>query len=509
MRYTVQRDEFSKRYLINIISSIIVAIINTVVQLILPRVLSIEEYGIYTYNLNVFVSVVTLANLSCSSALISKFSKRNDERGLLIFYIKFFIIDSIILNIGTIILYKVIGQAHIFIGQTVFMVFLGINASILTYLLQNIISMYDGMAISRFPAFVRISIKVVLGIVVFISFFWGTLNLYVYYLIQSFITFIGIAVLLTVLFVIHKREYPQYVNKGNWYYCKEFYAFCHPLIFATCFSQIMTILKNWMLINYSGETGQAMYGVALQLNVLVTYVFSPYAELMKREFAVIQYNIEKIKYRLLQSFQQVMWITVYFAAFIMVCTEWIVLVIGGDKYLASVPIVRLIMIYTVFQALGQIFGSYLIATEQTKVNARFSQFSQVLGAVGVLLFQIPNFLFPNGLGASGIGWNYAVSNIVYISGVMIYLYKKKNIRINDIFYVQAKAWGICLIVAYMAKTIVEMLVNGWVEGSMIYVKVILAGIVYTGTIVVLIMGFPGLFGLKKQLIDQILNRGKK
>ena len=59
--------------------------------MILPRALTISEYGYYSYKLNVFTYVVSMATLSVPSALVSKFSKRNEELGLVLFYIKFYL----------------------------------------------------------------------------------------------------------------------------------------------------------------------------------------------------------------------------------------------------------------------------------------------------------------------------------------------------------------------------------------------------------------------------------
>ena len=73
----IKQENFSNRYIVKILSSILIAILNIIVQLLLPRIFSIEEYGFYSYNLNVFTSVVTIFNLSSSDAMVSKFSKSN------------------------------------------------------------------------------------------------------------------------------------------------------------------------------------------------------------------------------------------------------------------------------------------------------------------------------------------------------------------------------------------------------------------------------------------------
>ena len=81
----MQEESFRSRYLVKITSSVIIAALNMVIQVILPRALSVEEFGYYSYNLNVFTSTVVLANLSMSNALVAKFSKRTEEIGIVFF----------------------------------------------------------------------------------------------------------------------------------------------------------------------------------------------------------------------------------------------------------------------------------------------------------------------------------------------------------------------------------------------------------------------------------------
>ena len=91
----MKRDQFTNRYIIKIASSILIAVVNIVVQMLLPRAISKEAYGYYTYDMNTFVSLVVLANLSTSNAMVAKFSKRNEEIGILRFYLIYFSEESV------------------------------------------------------------------------------------------------------------------------------------------------------------------------------------------------------------------------------------------------------------------------------------------------------------------------------------------------------------------------------------------------------------------------------
>ena len=79
-------DSLGKRYLIKLISTLLITLINSAVQFVLPRALSVNEYAEYTYNLNIFTSILSIAILSTDGAFASKISKRLAEGSLVKFY---------------------------------------------------------------------------------------------------------------------------------------------------------------------------------------------------------------------------------------------------------------------------------------------------------------------------------------------------------------------------------------------------------------------------------------
>mgnify|MGYP000987855188 CR=1 FL=1 len=143
----MKQDDFKYRYIVKVLSSIGIAVLNMIIQFVLPRAFNIEEYGYYTYNLNVFTSIVTLANLSASNAFIAKYSKRNQEIGMIYFYLSFYGIVAIVLNVSVIFLYGIGAFSSTFAGQTLGIVMLGLETAIVLKLLTDCISIYDAAAI--------------------------------------------------------------------------------------------------------------------------------------------------------------------------------------------------------------------------------------------------------------------------------------------------------------------------------------------------------------------------
>ncbi len=506
----MRQDGFSGRYIIKLSSSIIIAGFNAIIQLLLPRVLSVDSYGLYSYNLNVFTSTVVLANLSASNAMVAKFSQRNEEKGIVCFYLRFFLVISILLNISVIMLYIAVGDIRTYFkGQTLFLILLGLNAAILNKLLSDVISMYDALAISRFPAFMQIGLKIMLCICICVGYFLGTLNLYIFYFFQTGITLLIAGLMLSALFREHKRRYADKYTSLNKKYGKEFFRFCKPLVLSSCWSQLMIIVMNSVLMKYAGESEQAMYGVALQINIVIGYVFSPYAELLKREFAVIVNDMEKIRSKLLLAMRHMFWLSAYFSVFILVCADWIIPFLFGIEYSGAISVTRFIMVYTIYQAWGQVGGSFLLATEQTKKQALFTSISQTFVVLGVIIFQIPNKLFPNGLGADGIGLNYMVSNFFSTIMVIAFCAYYSKIKYKETLAIQLKTLFCCVVAAVLSRWLVVFIIGDRLENFEIAIKIFFTGILYTSLIGGVIYKFPDTIGITKEMLLNAINKKKR
>ncbi len=501
----MKQDKFTKRYIIKLSSSIIIVILNLVVQLLLPRTFSLEEYGFYSYNLNMFTSIIAITNLSTTNAMVSKFSKRNEEIGIVIFYLKFWLFLSMVLNIGVIFLYSLGPLKETFAHQTLIIVLMSMEVAIVTRLLGDCIGIFDAMTISRYPAVMQIASKVVLCIIVLAGYFLGTLNLLFFYGSQLLVTLLIVLIMLKKIYAEQHRQFPVVIDRGYRFYLKEYYIFCKPLVLSGIISQILVIFMNWALMKWSGVTEQAMFGAAWQLNSLVGYVFTPYADLSRREFAVLVKDTKQLKHRFEQALKIVMWLTCYFTLFIGFSTDWILPIIYGDKYRGAEMATLFIMFYTIYQAWGQICGSFFLATEQTRIHAITGVIGQMASVGCVLLFQIPNPIWNNGLGAIGIALVYLIPNIIsvtisiavisYLSGMSFI--KNESIQIAPIL--------ICGVLAYFLNLGLNSIWNTNSLPGLMY-KILISGSLYTIVIAGIIWLCPGFVGLSRKHIKELMTR---
>lgn len=502
----MRQEGFKKRYIIKLSSSIVIAALNIVIHILLPRIFSIEEYGYYSYNLNIFTSIVVISNLSTSNALISKYSKRNDEIGIVVFYLKIFAFISLLLSISITILYSFDFFRDIFVGQSLIIILLGLETAIVTKLLTDCVSMYDASAISRLPALVQIGIKVFVSCVVIVGYLLGRYNLMFFYLTQLISISIAIVVLVFFLLTESKKKY-QNKEKTSAVYIKEFWVFCRPLIVATATSQLVIILMNWALMRWSGASQQALFGVAWQINTFISYVFSPYAELSKREFAVLSDDRRGLSSRFEQSFRIIIWLTSFFAIFVAFFSDSIVPLLFGDKYNEAAFITGIIMYYTIFQSIGQLTGSYLISVEKTKATALISMVGQITTLAFVFLFQIPNFLWSDSLGSVGIALNYLVSNIITFAISISYISQDLNVEKVKLLLIPFCPMIILSAVAIILRELTYRVIQG-TNILQVLIKIGVSGLLYSVFTASVILFKPNLIGVSRETIFAVFKRGK-
>lgn len=490
----MRHDEFRTRYIVKLVSSVLIAIINIIIQLILPRALSVDDYGFYTFNLNVFTSIVTMATLSVPSAMVSKFSKRNNEIGHIYFYIFFSIAIIMLLNIVIIGIVFSKWYDKIFSGQVLTTVILGLETSIVLRVFTDNIGIFDAMAIARYPAVVQIVSKIVIFISVICIYFFNELTLTSFYSIQ--IITIGLLSVLMVYSAIKEiKKGNVIVNRGLYHYAKEYFEFCKPLVLYNIFSQFVIIFMNWVLLKNGGAVEQAMFGAAWQLNTLVSYVFSPYAELSKREFAVNVKNNHQLKILYEKSLRLMMWLTSYFAIYIALGSKWLLPIVFGNKYEGATIVTILIMYYTIFQAWGQIAGAFLLATEQTKMQAKLGIINQFVMITFTFLFQVPNFIWENGLGANGIGLTYLCSVIINVALSLYINSKYLGMKFLSLWKIQIIPLALLSAMMCLLRIIIDNLILG---NSLIHniVKTMFSGTIYTLVCIIVLFNFPQMISVE-------------
>lgn len=145
----------------------------------------------------------------------------------------------------------------------------------------------------------------------------------------------------------------------------------------------------------------------------------------------------------------------------------------------------------------------MLATEQTRISGWITILGQVLTVFGVFLFQIPNFIFENSLGANGIALNYLVTNVLCVLVTVSYLcYQLQISPIKEIINCLA-AIGLTFIVAFLIYRGMLLWLNPDDGMKQSAIFVLLGGGAYSLVIGAIAYSMPSIMGITREQINTL------
>lgn len=504
-----KEDSFLKMYGFKLSASIIIIIFNTVVQMILARALGTTDYGYFNYNMNLFTTAISLINASTSDAFYSKISKRRDEKELTQFYLYYTLLLFAVINIIFILLLVTGLVNYIWENQQIINLLLALYVTFLIYILSVFSSLSDAYSLTRFTELGKAFQKLIVFIFTSVFFYFSSLNLTLFYLFQV----VSMVFVIIILFIVLKHKKIIFFKKIKFIellhkYKFEFYLFSKPMFLMLLINSILTSAENWFIIHYSSVSEQAYFGIANQLNSALSYIFTPLILLLIREFATVYSDKNKLS-EIYEKYMRIIYIVIaFFACYIMVDADWITSLFGGNEYLPAVPAVKLMMIYTIGQTMGQINGSLFIASERTKVFSYTAFVGIVLSIVLDYLLLVPNYFYSKGLGAVGLTLKMFLTQLI-VYNLSIYLNcKYLKISFRKIFAIQFISPIIFLSCGYAIRYVICLLVDVNIIADNYALLCLLTGLIYFAIILLMVSKAPKLLGLKSNYLKLLLDKIK-
>lgn len=125
----------------------------------------------------------------------------------------------------------------------------------------------------------------------------------------------------------------------------------------------------------------------------------------------------------------------------------------------------------------------------------------------VFIFQIPNFIWPQGLGATGIALNYLTVCFFITQTRIIVLGKKLGMKVIRELTIQILPLVLCTVLSMGLKCALNGVIQTESIGSN-FLKIGISGVVYTVVIVGIVWRYPSLVGLSRESILSLMRRRK-
>ncbi len=474
--------------------------------LIVARGLKAAHYGDLFFLLGSFAAISQLFDMGTSTAFYTLVARRRRSRWFIIGYLGWLACQFALMLLAVGILLPDDLVAHLWLGHDRAVVLLACAASFLTTQAWGVVAQL-GEAVRR-----TVVVQTVwLGQAV------------AHLLLVSVLSFLGWLTVPTMLWLLVAEYIAMAVLVGPWLarenvagasdasaepgaVVQELLAYCKPLILYGWVSCFYTFADRWLLQRFGGSLQQGFFAIAQQFaNVtliattsLLNIFWKEVAEAGERHDAQRLRALYATVSRGLYAFGA--WCSCLVIPYSREVLHWTV----GSGYEAAWPCLALMLFYPIHQSLGQINGTYLYATGETR---RASAIGLVVMALSLpvtyLLLASPSNLVPGfGLGAIGLAVKMVTLQLVGVS-------------LQG--YIIARAHGWTYGARSQALVLAALLVLGWacrgigwalagaigMSGHSI-VRTILGGLAYVGGSFLLVIRVPAVIGFTREDLRRAL-----
>lgn len=381
---------------------------------------------------------------------------------------------------------------------------------------QLCINLGDGLALTVGIEKIRLVQNILKTAGIILLFGWGLLSLSSYFLIQTGVVILSIAI--TLYWLASRKVFSSRLFKC-WKIEREERAkfnefaisYARPLMASMLIGFAYVYFDRWFLQLIAGSSEQGYYALSERLGSIIFIFTGAMTPLLAREFAFA--HEEGDTARLVGLFDRIK-IFIFMAAvagcFVSVQSGAIVELFAGGKYREAIIPVAIMAFYPIHQTFGQLSGSLLIATGQTRLYAKL--------AISVMLISTPiayfllaphNFLIPGlALGATGLALKMVLIQFISTNAQLYCNTKFLGISFLKWMVLQFKVIGIIYAISFashfmsgqLSDSILLTLNTYGVEQSLFnsVFHLALSGIFYAVLIAGLLFWVPAWVGIDKR-----------
>lgn len=509
MEIDVREDSLRKRYVFKLGAQLIGLGLSFLTAGLIPRTLGPALYGIYNYLVDFFDNFVRFISFGASSAFYNKVAHRQNDIGLVKFYLLFSITISIFLIFFIFFLLATSLDRFVLPDQVPKYIILALIWA-LFYIFNNnfTFQMMDGLGLTVDGEKIQLILRIFNTVALFGLFFIHQLSLvnlfisiYIIYLLNMIICW----------YIIIKKKYhfvgkkKHFVTHEKSYYLKEFYIYCYPLVLFNIFVFFSSFFERWFLQIIAGNAQQGFYSLSFRISQIYFLFTSSLTPLLMREFSIAfsKKDIKQMAHLFRRYIPLLYSITAYFACFICMQAPKIVFIFGGKSFSGAIIPVVFMSLYPIHQTYGQLSSSVFMATGKTKLIGFIGAFNIILGVLITYVLIAPHSFFGLDLGSTGLALKMLMVQFI---GVNIQLYfNAKFLHLSFVKYLihQLGVIAILLGIAFVVCNFINFFI------PQIIISFLIAGIIYTAVVGIIVYLFPIVMGINKDDFVQLFKIIKK
>ncbi len=497
------------RFAISVGANALRALISFATGVLIARALSPAGYGDLMFLMGSFIAIRSLLDLGSSSAFFTFLSKR--ARGGR-FYLVYFMWLAFQFGATLLVLWLVLPTAlfeKIWLGHERGIVMLAFAAVFMQQQLWQAVTQI-GEAMRKTVKVQLLNLAVALAYVAVVLLLLAFGNLSVQRVLIILITLYSIATVLAYQFLKRDIDMPAEPERSAREMFRDYWDYCKPMLLLALVGFAYDFSNKWMLQRFGGSAQQGYFQIANQFAAVSLLATTSVLNVFWKEIAHAweMQNLARVEMLYQRVSRGLVMLGAIVSGLLLPWSEQIVTVTLGAAYSQAWPVLAIMLLYPIHQSMGQIGGTMLLASGQTR--------NYMLVSVSTMLVSIPltyyilapttGMLLPGlDMGAIGMACLMVVLGIVSVNIQAWVIARSGGWKLDWLFQVV----GIPLMIAIGG--IAKMLaVAVWpietVNITGLIVPVTIAISIYLGMAAALIWWLPWLIGTSRGEIESVFRR---
>ena len=495
-------DSLVKRYIFKLGVSFAGLPLSFLAQALIPRILGPTAYGEFNFLSNFFMQIIAFFDAGISSAFYSKLSHRPHDKGL-IRYFTFAALGISSLAAGFVAIVFILRLSGIlWPDQENIYIWMALVFGLFTWYSQIINKILDAYGLTVVSETVRLAQRV-LGVALLVGLFFAGIHSLKFYFFYQYVilAFLGLAWCLALLrkgisIFPDTKISPAQARS----YTAEFYTYSAPLIIFGIFSLLEGVADRWMLQRFAGSIQQGFYGLSYQIGALCFLFSGAMTPLFWREISKSFGEKDEVRMKLLfsRTLPLLYFITAYISVFVMAQAGKVTQILGGNAFEQAVLPIAIMALYPIHQTYGQLTGTFLLGTGQTRLYRDIGIVLLTIGLAFAYWMLAPKNMFGLDLGAIGLALKMVVIQFISVNVQLWYITRYLKLSFWRFFYNQLIILISLTSLAWACTSATNLLINNTV------LALIISGLLYTLVSALLLYCFPSLLSLsRKEFTSQI------
>jgi O-antigen/teichoic acid export membrane protein len=287
-----------------------------------------------------------------------------------------------------------------------------------------------------------------------------------------------------------------------------YWRYCRPLVVLSLAVVVSQFFDRWLLQRYGGALEQGYYQISLQLSIVSLLATTSILKIFWKEIAErwVRNDKDRVKVLYLRVNRGLVMFGAFVSGLLLPWSEEIVFVLLGEEYVNGWMVFAVMLLYPIYQSMGQVGSTMLLATGNS--------LAQVIVSVVFIVLSLPiSFLVlaPNdggvysglNLGAFGLALKMVLLAMISVNVQAWVVCRVCGWKFDWAF--QAVGIPILIFSGFFAASFTTALDMDWgVSAINLVVSLCISLLVNLVALAFIIYNLPWLVGFRKEEIDRLI-----